>query len=92
MASIPGSTVEDLEARLKVDVLAEARACGGRILVHREQQAIERVQPLGITAVAPGLDMRRAQQRRRGHATQRAAALPVFQQRVAKSPLEHYAP
>ena len=45
MASIPGSTVEDLEARLKVDVLAEARACGGRILVHRE--------PASVRAAAP---------------------------------------
>jgi hypothetical protein len=36
MASIPGPAVEDLEARLKKDVLAEASACGGRILVHRE--------------------------------------------------------
>jgi hypothetical protein len=38
MASIPGPAVEDLEARLKSDVLAEALACGGRILVHRESR------------------------------------------------------
>jgi len=36
MASLSGQTVEELEARLKSDVLAEAKACGGRILVHRE--------------------------------------------------------
>jgi hypothetical protein len=36
MASLSGQTVEELEARLKSDVLAEAEACGGRILVHRE--------------------------------------------------------
>ena len=36
MASLSGQTVEELETRLKTDVLAEAQACGGRILVHRE--------------------------------------------------------
>ena len=34
---IRGSAVADLEARLKQDVLREAAACGGRILVHRER-------------------------------------------------------
>jgi hypothetical protein len=33
---IRGSAVLDLETRLKEDVLQEAKACGGRILVHRE--------------------------------------------------------
>ena len=41
MASIPGPAVEDLEARLKADVLAEASACGGRILVHREPASVD---------------------------------------------------
>lgn len=35
---IRGSAVLDLESRLKEDVLQEAKACGGRILVHRETQ------------------------------------------------------
>lgn len=38
MASIPGPAVEELEARLKSDVLAEAAACGHRIMVHREAE------------------------------------------------------
>ncbi len=33
---IRGAAIADLEARLKQDVLREAAACGGRILVHRE--------------------------------------------------------
>lgn len=33
---IRGSAVLDLESRLKEDVLREASACGGRLLVHRE--------------------------------------------------------
>ena len=36
MASIPGPTVQGLESRLKKELLAEATACGGRVLVHRE--------------------------------------------------------
>ncbi len=45
MASIPGPAVEDLEARLKADVLAEAAACGGRILVHREPASVDHSAP-----------------------------------------------
>jgi len=38
-AGIRGSAVLDLESRLKDDVLREAAACGGRILVHQEMMS-----------------------------------------------------